>query len=84
MSRCYSTENETLKKELEKCHIDLLAESQRINVAEREIYVAQSDRDQFNAQVIKLKAEISRLKLKCGEERKFFFSLVQLHTKRLN
>ena len=60
-----------MKKELQVCHTDLLAESRRVSAAECKIYSAQSESDKFKAQVVKLKIELSRMKLKCGEDGKF-------------
>ena len=53
---------------MQKCQIELLAESRRLIESDRDVYDAQIERDNLKAQLVKLRMEITRLKLKCGEE----------------
>ena len=64
----YREEVSKLKEETRKYRNDLMSETRKLNLLERDNYSVKRDRDRAHSQVAKLNLEITRLKLKCGEE----------------
>ncbi|CAK8678937.1 protein Spindly-like [Clavelina lepadiformis] len=61
-------ENEKLKDELQKSRMYLIAESQKLSHAERDVYSSKNELDKLKSVCVKQKLDITRLKMKCGEE----------------